>query len=239
MHNGLLTKDGKKISKSDPDTIVLMADLLNKYDPDTLRCLFVGSHYRRPTDYGPNRLPEIARGLQAFRNLFERFERIYGESYFKLSVPERFDPSGPLSGDPALADVLEHRRKYLEAMDDDFNTGGALGELYELVRTLNRFADATKLETTDASDPARSAFRVAMQVLRELTLILGLFREPVAKPEAARDRLTGPLLDLLVSLRTQLRKEKNFKLADQIRQQLAELGVTLEDRPDGTGWKVD
>ena len=63
MHNGLLTKDGKKISKSDPGTIVLMSDLLKAHDPDTLRALFLTSHYRRPIDYGPSRLDELKRGL--------------------------------------------------------------------------------------------------------------------------------------------------------------------------------
>src|SRR4051794_23907089 len=89
MHNGLLTKDGKKISKSDPDTVVLMSDLLAAHSPDTLRTLFLPSHYRRPIDYGPNRLDELARGLQAFSKGFERFERLTGESFYDLPAPER------------------------------------------------------------------------------------------------------------------------------------------------------
>ncbi len=78
-----------------------------------------------------------------------------------------------------------------------------------------------------------------MVVFKELTQLLGLFREPVAKAETNQDRLTGPLLDLLVHLRTQVRKEKNFALADEIRNKLSSLGVTLEDRADGTGWRID
>ena len=78
-----------------------------------------------------------------------------------------------------------------------------------------------------------------MVVLKELTQILGLFRQPRARPEPSRDKLTAPLLDLLVELRTRVRKEKNFALADDIRKSLAELGVTLEDRPDGTSWKIE
>ena len=240
LHNGLLTKDGKKISKSDPETIVLMADLLLKYDADTLRCLFLASHYRRPTDYGPDRLPEIARGLQAFRNLFDRFERITKESFFTLEVPAVFAPAESAGGDEFLTAVVDHRQRFLEAMDDDFNTGGALGELYELARVLNRFADVAKLETTASNDPKRAAYRVGLVVLRELTAILGLFRAPIVKSESSgSDRLTSPLLDLLVTLRASLRQEKNFKLGDVIRQRLTELGVTLEDRPDGTSWRVD
>ncbi len=124
-------------------------------------------------------------------------------------------------------------------MDDDFNTGGALGELFELVRTLNRHADAHKLETSDRDPAALTEFETGMGVLRELTQILGLFRQAPARSESGQDRLTAPLLDLLLSLRTQLRREKNFKLADQIRNELTALGVVLEDRPDGTIWKIE
>jgi cysteinyl-tRNA synthetase len=235
LHNGLLTKEGKKISKSDPDTVVLMNDLLKKYDPDTLRALFIASHYRRPTDYGTGRLDEISRGLEAFWSLFGRFERLTGESFFTLEAPTRKDDARPAS---TIEEVDDHRTRFLEAMDDDFNTGGALGELYEMIRALNRFADAHKLESS--ADPASLAtYRSGVVVLKELTQILGLFRHPKAKPELAGDTLTPKLLDLLVKLRTRVRKEKNFGLADDIRKELAELGVILEDRPDGTHWKTD
>ncbi len=238
MHNGLLTKEGKKISKSDPGTVVLMGDLLKSHDPDTLRCLFLASHYRRPTDYGPGRLDEIARGLSAFRNLFDRYDRVTGRPFYTLAAPARrgeFDP-----GDrDELRVVADHRSRFLDAMDDDFNTGGALGELYELARVLNRLADSARLDAPDRDADGLGAFESGMVVLRELTALLGLFRAPVAESEAAgSDRLTAPLMDLLIGLRAQLRKEKNFALADSIRARLAELGVTLEDRPGGTDWKV-
>ncbi len=237
LHNGLLTKSGKKISKSDPGTVILMGDLLRDHDPDTLRCLFLSSHYRRPIDYGPGRLDELARGLDAFWSLFDRFERLTGESFFALDAPKSCDMQYP--GDHSIpTDVLEHRTRFLEAMNDDFNTGGALGELYELVRALNRYADTQKLEPSSDRN-LLEPFRSGMVFLKELTQILGLFRHPRAKRELPQDRLTTPLLDLLVNLRTRVRKEKNFALADDIRNRLAELGVTLEDRPDGTSWKIE
>ncbi|MBX6314547.1 MAG: cysteine--tRNA ligase [Isosphaeraceae bacterium] len=238
MHNGLLTKEGKKISKSDPGTIVLMRDLLARYDPDTLRCLYLASHYRRPTDYGPGRLDEIQRGLQAFHHFFERFERLTGRSYYHLEAPRRraaFDP-----GESALlCQVAEHRDRFLEAMDDDFNTGGALGELYELVRVLNRFADTAGLEATDR-DPAKvEEWTRGVVVLKELAQILGLFRQAPAQRQVVESGLTAPLLDLLVHVRAQVRKEKNFRLADEIRDRLAALGIVLEDRPSGTTWRIE
>ncbi len=238
LHNGLLTKGGKKISKSDPETIVQMSDLLEAHDADTLRALLLSSHYRRPIDYSTSRLDEIARSLQAFRNLFDRFERLTGASFYDLPAPTRradFEP-----GDSALLrEVAELRGHFLNAMDDDFNTGGALGTLHELVRTLNRFADTARLDATDRDPRDLDQFRQGMVVLKELCQILGLFRRPPARSRNAQDRLTAPLLDLLVDLRSRLRKEKNFAMADDIRRRLAELGVVLEDRPDGTHWKID
>ena len=241
LHNGLLTKAGKKISKSDPGTVILMSDLLRDHDPDTLRCLFLSSHYRRPIDYGPGRLDELEKGLQAFYSLFDRFERLTGESFYALRPPDRRDQQArAYDGQPVLVEFSEHRDRFLEAMDDDFNTGGALGELFELVRALNRFADANKLDQrAGEQDGLMPTFRTGVIVLKELAQILGLFRQPRTKAVPARDKLTAPLLDLLVQLRTRVRKEKNFALADEIRNKLAELGVTLEDRPDGTSWKGD
>jgi len=234
LHNGLLTKDGKKISKSDPGTIVLMSDLLETHSPDTLRALLLNSHYRRPIDYGPSRLDELARGLQAFTKGFERFERLTGSSFYELAAPTRREPFDP-GASTLLAEIATHRQGFLDAMDDDFNTGGAIGELYETIHALNRFAN----QLTPDSGPLLEEYKAGMVVLKELTQILGLFREAPAKPKSNQDRLTAPLLDLLVQLRTQVRKEKNFALADEIRNKLTALGVTIEDRADGSSWRID
>jgi cysteinyl-tRNA synthetase len=235
LHNGLLTKDGRKISKSDPGTIVLMSDLLKAHDPDTLRALLLTSHYRRPIDYGPSRLDELKRGLQTFRKAFARFEELTGTTFDRLEAPGRREAFEP-GGSPLLAEIADHRLRFLEAMDDDFNTGGAIGELFDIAHALNRHAHTLAPGQADA--PAE--YRRGMVVLKELSQILGLFLRPPAEPAAtAQDRLTAPLLDLLVQLRMRLRKEKNFPLADEIRKQLAGLGVVLEDRPDGTSWRVE
>ena len=134
-----------------------------------------------------------------------------------------------------LKEIAEHRERFLAAMDDDFNTGGALGELYEMLHALNRAAN-----TLDSGDAVRlGEYQRGMVVLKELTQILGLFRVIPEKTQPVGDGLTPALLDLLVGLRTEVRKDKNFKLADEIRNRLAELGVVLEDRPDGSAWRIE
>ena len=232
LHNGLLTKDGKKISKSDPGTIVLMSDLLKDHPPDTLRALLLSSHYRRPIDFGPNRLDEIERGLQTFYRAFERFTELTGERFDLLVAPLRRGEFNPGSS-ALLKEIAEHREQFLAAMDDDFNTGGAIGELFEVVHTLNRFANDLTSDPNPQMARRLAEYRAGMVVFKELSQILGLFQRQAAAVQSTGDSMTAPLMDLLIDLRARLRKEKNFALAVEIRKQLTDLGVTLEDRADG------
>ncbi len=234
LHNGLLTNKGRKISKSDPDTVVLMSDLLRAHAPDTLRALLLSSHYRRPIDFGPGRLDEIDRGLQTFSRAFERFAELTGESFHAMEAPARRRDIDP-GGSAMLREVAEHRERFLDAMDDDFNTGGALGELFEIAHALNRFANEPDLDRPGR----REEYRSGMLILRELTAILGLFLRAPARPDVSEGALTNDLLLLLVDLRNRLRKEKNFALADEVRDRLAGLGVVIEDRPDGSKWRIE
>jgi cysteinyl-tRNA synthetase len=238
MHNGLLTKDGRKISKSDPGTIVLMSDLLKVHRADTLRALLLASHYRRPIDFGPKRLEEIERALQTFYRAFERFHELTGERFDLLAAPSR---RGELksAGSHLLEEVAEHRRLFLDAMDDDFNTGAAIGELFEIVHALNRFGNQLPGEASHDPSGAIAEYRAGMVMLKELCQILGLFRRPIEAAGERDDTLTAPLVELLIELRGRLRKEKNFALADEVRDRLAALGVVLEDRPDGTRWRAE
>jgi cysteinyl-tRNA synthetase len=123
-------------------------------------------------------------------------------------------------------------------MDDDFNTGGAIGDLYELLTTLNRFADTRQLESQKPDDATLRDFRRGVIVLKVLSQILGIFDKPVATQSSADGELVGGLMQLLLDLRADARKAKNFAVADQIRQRLTKLGITLEDRPGGTGWRL-
>src|SRR5206468_92144 len=104
--------------------------------------------YRSPIEYSDERLTEVAKSLQSFYRFFERYERVTGRSFFALAAGE---PGASATGGP----VAELRTKFMECMDDDFNTGGAVGVLFELLSALNRFADAQKLEAPEATAEAK------------------------------------------------------------------------------------
>jgi cysteinyl-tRNA synthetase len=169
----------------------------------------------------------------------ERFQRITGESFFSLSAPSQKHPSSSLatSSNEFLREIAAYRQAFLDCMDDDFNTGGAIGVLHELLTALNRFADSKQLEKGKADAAGVADLRQGTVVLKELTQILGIFLDPSSKPAGEDDRLVADLMQLFIDLRAEARKAKNFALADQIRQRLSQLGITLEDRPGGTGWR--
>ena len=147
-----------------------------------------------------------------------------------------FDPGS----DPLLQDVAQRRNRFLDAMDDDFNTGGAIGDLFELLRRLNKFIDDEKLEKKESQTPAKLAsLRRGATALAELAATIGLFRRPEADKQPTGDsQWIGKLMTLLIDLRAESRKKKDFAMADRIRNSLAEMGITLEDRPGGTEWSI-
>jgi cysteinyl-tRNA synthetase len=235
LHNGLMKMGDKKMAGS-VGNVINVVDLLAKHDPETVRFLLLGTHYRSPIEWSEDRLSEIRRALDGFYRFFERYERITKKSFYDVQAPSRRTDFKAASD--FLHEVGRLRERFLENMDDDFNTGGAVGVLYELLNALNRFADNRQLEGASPVPGTVEEYLAGTVVLRELSQILGLFREAPKGAKSGDDQLVNGLMQLLIELRAELRKAKNFTLADQIRKRLGELGVTLEDRPGGTGWRV-
>jgi cysteinyl-tRNA synthetase len=251
MHNGLMrihAEAGKikgdkpggleKMSKSKGNEIVV-SELFKRHQPETLRFFLLATHYRRPIDYSEERLEETRRGLDGFYRFFERFERITKTSFHDLRAPVKRRPlpaADPKA--PFVAEIVGLGAKFLEHMDDDFNTGGAIGILYEMLTALNRFADLQQLEGAALAPADVESFQHAALIMKELAQILGVFHKSVKGKEELSNQLVEGLMQLLIDLRAEARKAKNFALGDQIRQRLTALGVTLEDRPGGTLWRV-
>jgi len=235
MHNGLLKMGNAKMAGS-VGNVVNVVDLLKKYHPETVRFLLLSTHYRSPIEYSDDRLAEVRRSLDGFYRFFERYQRVAGASFHQIEAPVR-QGEAPAGGD-WLKEIGALRKRFLECMDDDFNTGGAVGVLYEMLNKLNRFADDKKLEEVGAKPQAKAEFAEGVRILKEMSQILGIFQAPATADKSSGDQLVGGLMQLLIDLRAEARKAKNFALGDQIRKRLTELGVTLEDRPGGTGWRV-
>ena len=238
----LASQEAGKISKSKGSQP--FREMLKQFSGETIRFFVLSTHYRRPIDFSEERLHEVETGMETFQRFFKRFERVTGESYYALTAPatrkdgDTFSSSPLLSGEGPGVRAVEHRNRFLEAMDDDFNTGGGIAALFDLVRALNKFVDDEKLEDPKKQTPEKlDTLKQGAVVLRELCSTLGLFRKPPQVQAASSDdELTGELMELLIELRAEARKKKDFATADQIRNRLTEIGVIIEDRPGGTEW---
>ena len=223
-------------------------ELFAKHDPETIRFFLLATHYRSPIDFSDERIAEIGKSLEGFYRLFETYQRASGQSFYALtSATTRNDQSRPhtwsddAGESKSVGDVAELkalRQRYLDAMDDDFNTGGAVGVLFDLRKTLNAFIGEHKLDTAAADKSQLPALTAGMTLLKELASILGVFRG--SKVEAAADADDGMLdglMQLVIQIRADARKNKNFAVADLIRNKLNELKISLEDRTDQTLWR--
>ena len=208
VHNGLLQLGKDKMSKS-LGNLVSIGDALAKASADGLRMLFLTSHYRGPLTYSDEGLEAADKGVDRLRAAVADFDPTL--------------PAQPAEGE-LVGPALATRELFVAAMDADFNCSAAIATLFDLARELNRAREAGK-------QPAELA--PAQRTLRELAGVLGF---TLAEPKA--DMAAKPFIDLLVTVRSELRALKQWALADRVRTQLMSLGVVLEDRSDGTTWKA-
>ena len=212
LHNGLLTIDGEKMAKS-LGNFISIKDFLKDYkDPDYLKLLFLNTHYRHPVDYTEEKILEMKAQKERFLILMEKIDRI---------------AKGQNSTSHKLEDF---RKKFEEAMDDDFNTSLALAAIFDLVTHANKLMqDKEELNSEEAGSLA-----AAGRLVSDLGAVFGLnLSAGVARTVADE----GEVLKL-VDKRNRARSDKDFKAADAIRKALLkEHGVILEDTKDGTVWR--
>lgn len=237
------SQEGGKMSKS-KGNVVTIRDLLGKHSPETVRFFLLSTHYRRPIDFSDERIAEVGKGLARFHALAERASRLLGTSFYQMDAPKtRSAATSILEGTASsewLGRVAELRNRFLDQMDDDFNTGGAIGTLFELLPVFNRYLDDREQAGSVLQAGDGDELRRGLTVLKELTQILGIMLEApsaTATHVTESDSITGDLLDLLVEVRQMARKTKNFPMSDRIRDRLKELGVVLEDGRDSSSWK--
>jgi cysteinyl-tRNA synthetase len=226
LHNGLLQLGSEKMSKS-LGNLITIRDALKKYTSDGLRIFILSSYYRSPLTYTQEAMDAAQAGA-------DRLQRVANKQ---------------TTGKGMFVDPKSYYDKFIEAMDDDFNTPQAIAALFDLARDINRAEEDGKIAGQ------------ARRTLQELGAVLGLtFKareqapldveplEKLAVDISAKSRAAGVTVDsvpkdadgimtLLINTRKDLRKVKQFQLADEIRNSLNSIGITLEDTPQGTTWK--
>jgi cysteinyl-tRNA synthetase len=191
--------------------LITIEEFLEKHSADTLRYLLLNSGYRNPLTFSEDVLEQAERALSRLR------------SGFKPAMPGASGASQS-SLDNLAKQVEQTRKTFVESMDDDFNSSGALAGFCELVRVINQ---------TRADGATDAQLADAQHVLRELTSVLGLRLEY----EKTKGQAADAFVDALVELRAELRKQKLWALSDMVRDRLTRLGVTLEDSKDGSSWR--
>ncbi|HKM14251.1 MAG TPA: cysteine--tRNA ligase [Candidatus Methanomethylophilaceae archaeon] len=210
MHNGMLQVQGEKMSKS-LGNFFRVRDIAQKYNQHIIRFYFLNTHYMSPLMYSEDMLIEARTSLERLTNNYTDLK-----AYIK---------QGP-TGDGDVCDVTDkHRSKFMDAMNDDFNTRAAIEEMFQLARITNKsMADGTM------SKEGAGKF---VNLLNEFNEILGIFPEDSNEDDCTFDSV----MQILIDLRAELRKRKAYDLSDMIRDRLGEADVHLEDSGDGVKWK--
>ena len=211
MHNGFLNIDNKKMSKS-LGNFFTVRDISEKYDLQVLRFFMLSAHYRSPLNFS-------AELMEAAKNGLERIVTCVSNLNFLLEKAQKQELSG--EEEKALLQAKDFAKKFDEAMDDDFNTADAISAIFELVKFAN----------TSVGEGASAAYiRALKEEIVELMDICGL------SVERGQEILDSEI-ESLIRERQEARKAKNFARADEIRDQLLEKGIILEDTREGVKWK--
>ncbi|RMA97321.1 cysteine--tRNA ligase [Hydrogenothermus marinus] len=234
IHNGLVTVNGQKMSKSLGNYITLK-EIYSKYHPDILRLLVLSVHYRSPLDFSWEKLEETKKAYERLKNAIEEYEILE-----KLPINPDFE-------DDLYEDIAKAEQSFYRAMSEDFNTPEALASLFGLVREMNILKDKAVKEGGISSKALKSYKEAADTIYNIARDIFGFFDslkpcievEEIKNIEKEKSFIDEELIQLLIDIRNKARKDKNFQLADYIRDSLKEKGIILEDTPVGTKWKKE
>lgn len=207
MHTGFLNVKGEKMSKS-LGNFITIRDLLQNHDPEVLRFLVLSTHYRSPIDFSESALEQSKNSLERIYKLIETVNGII-ESDISDSNQEDKEYNNK---------VRDTRNRFLEAMDNDFNTPDALSIIFDFIRDINR--------SIDHKDISKNSLNDVRRFLMELRGIFGL----KLTNKICIDDKTNDLLEVIVEVRGKLRKKKEWELSDLIRSRLRDLDIILEDK---------
>ncbi len=208
LHGAFVNVDNRKMSKS-LNNFFTAREILEKYDNEVVRLFMLSGHYRTQINFTMELLDSAKASLERMYNALTRLNG------FLASASEGTDAK-------TVEMIDAYKARYIEKMDDDFNTADAISVIFELIREINTGIDETS---------GKGTIDYAMSVLRELGKPIGIMQNEVG----------GSLereVEELIEKRQQARKDKNFKLSDSIRDELSARGIVLEDTPQGVRWSI-
>ena len=213
MHNGYINVDGEKMSKS-LGNFFTVRDISNKYDLGLVRFFLLATQYRNPVNFSDTVLEQAKAGLERLTNARDNAEFILGNLADSSLRDEEKD---------MVAGLDKYRERFIEAMDDDLNTADAISVIFELAKFMN----------TNISDQSSKEFvQLNLDIFNELTRVLNIANKSVEEDDSLSQKVED-----LIAKRAQAKKEKNFVLADQIRDELTAMGIAIEDTRQGVKWK--
>lgn len=230
IHNGFVTVESEKMSKS-LGNFVTIRDALKVYPAEVLRFFLLSKHYRSPLDYAKKDVTSLQTGLVRIYRTLQRLERIAGIYHREENT----------RGFPSLFKKVEGEflEQFVHVMDDDLNTAGAVGLIFEKVKQMNRLMDLFE----DRRD--ETLIDRLIKERSELFQAAGVLGILEAKPEDFLGEVGGSTqvdpeeIEALIKERAKARSEKDWSRADAIRDRLKKMGIALEDGPEGTVWRVD
>lgn len=214
MHNGFITVDNEKMSKS-KGNFFTVRDVAKQFGYEPIRLLMISCQYRSPINYSYDSLMQCKASLTRLHTCRDSLDFALANAQNELTSDEL---------DTLLAEFNGFRARFCDAMDDDLNTADAIGVIFDLTRFINK--------TVLTAAPAKNAVKEAIRIFDELTGILGI----VYDDNSGSDNGDDEKIEALIAERTAARKEKNWAKADEIRNTLTEMGIVLEDTPQGVKW---
>ena len=227
MHVAFLQINGRRMGKSESN-FIFVHDAVQQYAPEAIRHFLISAQYRHPLDYNSTSLSESSSAVRRLSNCLDALKPYRGANG---NTSEASDDAEAVCLLQSI-DTMHHDFEF--AMDDDFNTAGALGAIFKFVGEVNQFLAATGDQVSNGRGNILSQ---AHKSLVEVCNVLGIY----AEEEAASDEhaaLTAQLMDLILEVRQAARQRKDWETADKIRDQLEKLNVELQDSRTGTTWKV-
>ena len=225
LHNGFIQINGDKMSKS-LGNFFLLREILEKFSGNVVRLFILSTHYRKPINFSFENMEDTKKALQNIVKSMNKFEDIV-EKY-------KNEKTADIKNLDFSQKIDEFDKKFEDAMDEDMNTPQALATIFDQIRETNKFISVNKDELSTIYAEIEKSYE---SLKRKIGNVFGIEieMENSAKEEDGENmELTKKLIELLIKLRSEARSEKNFKLSDEIRDELKVLGVEIKDNRDGT-----